>query len=96
MANRFDYVKYDDKAATHHEELKSAFMLIEKLIERVEDTSIWKELSLVSLEETFMKVGKALKSNVLTRQAQAEMNMKMNMHASCSEGQTVEKEWRKS
>ncbi len=64
--NRFDYVKYDDKATTAQAEFKSAMQALEKLTDKLSKGRA-QSLVLTKLEEAFMWVGKAIRDDQIVR-----------------------------
>lgn len=61
MANRFDYVKYDDKAVQIQTQFKDEFMKLEQMVEDGINDGRSKSLVLTKLEEAYMWVGKAIR-----------------------------------
>lgn len=66
-SGRFDYVKYDDKAAVHQQNLKLSFEILEQHVERTLMTGRAKALVLTKLEEAYMWVGKAIRDEQIAR-----------------------------
>jgi hypothetical protein len=67
MPGRFDYVKYDEKAAEAQALLKSAFLLVEKDIDTLLSPGRAQALALTALEEAYMWVGKAIRDDQIAR-----------------------------
>ena len=64
--NRFDYVKYDDKATAQQEIMKKAVTELEHMVE-VHVSPRAKALALTKLEEFYMWVGKAIRDDQIAR-----------------------------
>jgi len=67
MSNRFDYVKYDDKAIADQAQIKEAFIVLEELIVKKLRPSRPGHLVITKLEEAYMWVGKAIRDEQLVR-----------------------------
>ncbi len=66
MANRFDYVKYDEHAVTQQQEFKGQFQELEKMTKAL-ITGRAKSLIMTKLEEAYMWVGKAIRDDQVGR-----------------------------
>lgn len=66
MTRRFDYVKYDEKAAVAQEQYKKQMMELEDSIEGLKEGRA-KSLALTHLEITYMWIGKALRDECIAR-----------------------------
>lgn len=66
MANRFDYVEYDEKAQALSNERKKVSEHYEELINGLPN-SREKSLALTKLEECFMWIGKAIREDQIAR-----------------------------
>lgn len=66
MQTRFDYVTWDERAQNLSDSVKSQCMCIEAMINAMTD-SREKSMAITKLEETFMWVGKAIRSDLLKR-----------------------------
>ncbi len=66
MTRRFDYVKYDEKAAIAQEQYKQAMIELEEQIEGLKEGRA-KSLALTYLEITYMWIGKALRDECMER-----------------------------
>lgn len=64
--NRFDYVKYDEKAADDQSEFKERCQKLESLINTLVD-SRYKSLALTALEEAYCWIGKAIRDEQIAR-----------------------------
>jgi hypothetical protein len=64
---RFDYVRYDDKAAQDQALLKGAFMGLESLVNKTLGQSRPASLVMTKLEEAYMWCGKAIRDAQLAR-----------------------------
>ena len=67
---RFDYVKYDDKAAIAQAEFKGEMLKIEAMIGGLGQSRA-ASLALTALEETYMWIGKAIRDGQIARQGDA-------------------------
>lgn len=72
MQTRFDYVAWDDKAQNYCDALKSLCLTIEASINPMID-SREKSMAITKLEETFMWIGKAIRSDLIKRTAAANL-----------------------
>lgn len=78
--NRFDYVKYDDKACNQTADFKSVFMALEELVEKAfPNGSRSKALVLTKLEEAYMWIGKTIRDEQIVRTGQAELQEGRNV-----------------
>lgn len=66
VSRRFDYVKYDDKAAKEQEAYKKLCQQMEEAIELLKEGRA-KSLALTHLEITYMWIGKALRDECIER-----------------------------
>lgn len=73
MANRFDYVKYDDYATRIQGDFKNAFIGIEGLVASALGSERWREACLMKLEEAYMCVGKAIRDDQIARNGSAPL-----------------------
>lgn len=71
--NRFDYVKYDEKAQKDQELFKQKFMGIEAHVEQTLISPRAKALVLTKLEEAYMFVGKAIRDDQLARATESPL-----------------------
>lgn len=71
MQTRFDYVGWDEKAQNLSDSLKSQCLCIEAMINPMAD-SREKSMAITKLEETFMWIGKAVRSDLLKRKASTD------------------------
>lgn len=72
MANRYDYVRYDETAQSKQQEFKDAFIALEA---KVEGLSAGRAKSLVhtKLEEAYMWIGKAIRDDQVERNGSAPL-----------------------
>ena len=73
MANRFDYVKYDEKAIKDQNDFKAAFMGLENMMMNLLKPSRATSLMLTKLEEAYMWAGKAIRDDQIARNGSAPM-----------------------
>lgn len=66
---RFDYVEWDEVAQSRSDALKSLCMTLEASINPLAD-SREKSMAITKLEETFMWIGKAVRSDMLKRKGE--------------------------
>lgn len=66
MSQRFSYVKYDEQSKHVQETLKSAFEMVEHLVNGL-PSSREKALCLTALEEAYMWTGKAIRDCQISR-----------------------------
>ncbi len=66
MQTRFDYVEWDEKAQSLSDSLKSQCLCIEAMVNPMAD-SREKSMTITKLEETFMWIGKAIRSDLIAR-----------------------------
>lgn len=71
--SRFDYVKYDEKAATHQAFLKQKMTELETSINNLINCPRSKALALTKLEEAYMWVGKGIRNDQLDRTKMIEL-----------------------
>jgi hypothetical protein len=71
--NRFDYVKYDERAMNIQDAFKRRVIDLEDAIESLLDSPRAKALSLTKLEEFYMWVGKAIRDDQISRNGTAEL-----------------------
>ena len=64
---RFDYVKYDDKAAHDQAAFKAKFQEVEKMVSDMLGQSRPASLVMTKLEEAYMWVGKAIRDAQVAR-----------------------------
>lgn len=67
MDTRFNYVEWDEKAQNLSDSLKSQCLCVEAMINPLTD-SREKSMAITKLEETFMWIGKAIRTDMLSRQ----------------------------
>lgn len=73
MADRFGYVKYDERAVKLQDSFKSLFIAIEQqLDDSLSLSGRSKALALTALEEAYMWVGKAIRDDQISRDGQTE------------------------
>lgn len=72
MGNRFDYVKYDEKAESLQVSIKSQFACIEAMINPLTD-SREKSLAMTKLEEAYMWIGKLIRNDQIARNGSAPL-----------------------
>ena len=72
--SRFDYVKYDLQAEAKQIEFKQAAERLEKQILLILPVGRAQSLALTSLEEMFMWVGKAIRDDQISRNANGSFN----------------------
>ena len=65
--NRFDYVKYDEKAVADQNSFKESFMKLEEMVFKKLSSPRAKALVLTKLEESYMWVGKAIRDDQINR-----------------------------
>lgn len=70
---RFDYVKYDDKAAEDQATFKEFFEDLEKEVDIALQSPRAKALVHTKLEEAYMWVGKAIRDDQIKRNGSAEL-----------------------
>ncbi len=68
MSDRFDYVKYDEVAVAHSNEIRGEFEKVEKACHLLAEGRA-KSLMLTKLEESYMWVGKAIRDDQKARHA---------------------------
>lgn len=71
--NRFDYVKYDEKATSDQARFKAIFMAIEAKVTDLLQSPRAKALVLTKLEEAYMWVGKAIRDDQIERNGSADL-----------------------
>jgi hypothetical protein len=71
--NRFDYVKYDDKAVTDQTKLKEEFQKMESLVDSTIESPRAKALVHTKLEEAYMWVGKGIRDDQFKRNGTAPL-----------------------
>lgn len=72
--NRFDYVKYDDKAVSAQNDLKNKIQELETLVEtHLPQPSRAKSLIMTKLEEAYMWMGKAIRDDQVIRNGDVEL-----------------------
>lgn len=71
--NRFDYVKYDEKAQAQQASMKDNFVHMEALITANIQDPRAKALALTALEESYMWVGKGIRNDQIARNGVAEL-----------------------
>lgn len=69
MAGRFDYVRYDDDAATAQKAFKQKFEELESMVSTAFTASAGRPSALIltKLEEAYMWVGKAIRDQQIAR-----------------------------
>lgn len=75
--SRFDYVKYDEIAASQQAAFKHMAIGFEQMIEALKSPRA-KALALTKLEEVYMWVGKAIRDDQITRNGSAELQEQRN------------------
>lgn len=78
MTTRFDYVKYDEIAATQQLGAKNLFSDIEEYMEQQLKPGRAKALVLTKLEEAYMWIGKAIRDDQIARNGSAELQESRN------------------
>lgn len=73
MANRFDYVAYDQMARDKQETLKNKFMELEFLMSELLPTGRPQSLAFTNLEESYMWIGKSLRDEQIERNGSAPL-----------------------
>lgn len=73
MSNRFDYVKYDEKAISDQEQFKKQFQALESMVDFSLVSPRAKALVHTKLEEAYMWVGKAIRDDQIKRNGSAEL-----------------------
>lgn len=73
MSNRFDYVKYDQRAINMQNHVKEVCQQLEEYMQQFIPEGRPKSLALTSLEEFYMWVGKAIRDDQLTRVNNTEL-----------------------
>lgn len=69
MANRFEFIKYDDMSAETIKDFKSVFMVIDGLFDRrLVNGGAARAMALAKLEESFMWISKAVRDEQLARE----------------------------
>ena len=71
--SRFDYVKYDERAARHQADFKEAVTSIENMIEVYLKPGRAKASSITKLEESYMWIGKAIRDEQIVRNKETEL-----------------------
>lgn len=72
MSGRFDYVKYDVKAQSLQQSVKSHMGVIELFLNNLPN-SREKSLAITKLEEAYMWIGKAIRDDQIARNGSAEL-----------------------
>ena len=75
--SRFDYVKYDEKAAFDQAQLKTEFEALTELVGSLMDGRA-KSLVFTKLEEAYMWCGKAIRDEQIARNGIAELQEERN------------------
>ena len=70
--NRFDYVKYDEKAVKQQAEFKEKFQELERMTDALQNGRA-KSLVFTKLEEAYMWVGKQIRDEQIERNKQTEL-----------------------
>lgn len=78
MTNRFDYVKYDDKAISQQSFFKEKFMSLEEATKHLISPRA-KALVFTKLEESYMWIGKAIRDDQIERNSFAYLEEKRGM-----------------
>lgn len=65
--NRFDYIKYDQRAMNQQTHLKSEVEDLEEYLNKFLPDGRAKDLALISLEEFYMWCGKAIRDEQIKR-----------------------------
>jgi len=73
MSNRFDYVAYDEEATKQQAIFKELFKEVSVYVDCLEKGRA-KELALISLEESYMWIGKAIRDEQIARNKETELN----------------------
>lgn len=71
--NRFDYVKYDEKATADHVRFKEMFERLELAVGVVLDAPRARALVFTKLEEAYMWIGKAIRDDQINRNGKADL-----------------------
>lgn len=71
--NRFDYVKYDEKAVSDQAKLKEAFQNMEAVVDATIESPRAKALVHTKLEEAYMWVGKGIRDDQFKRNGTAPL-----------------------
>lgn len=71
--SRFDYVRYDERAARHQADFKEAFTSIENMINIYLKPGQAKDSALTKLEESYMWIGKAIRDEQIVRNKGTEL-----------------------
>ena len=69
VANRFDYIQYDEQATAEQERFKAAFKNIEEMVDLYLISPRAKALVHTNLEQAYMWVGKAIRDDQIARHA---------------------------
>lgn len=77
MDSRFDYVKYDEKAAALQSSCKSHMIVLELFLANLPD-SRYKSLALTALEESYAWIGKAIRDDQIKRNGTSELQENRN------------------
>lgn len=78
MANRFDYVKYDDESCEIQAEFKDLFIKIENYAEKKLGHSRWKSELMTQLEYAYACTGKAIRDQQIKRNADTVLHENRN------------------
>lgn len=70
---RFDYVKYDEKAADDQAFFKDQFETVTANVEAILMSPRAKALVYTKLEEAYMWIGKAIRDDQISRNGKAEL-----------------------
>lgn len=73
MANRFDYVKYDEQAAKDQAAFKNVFEALDDQIEARITCPRSKALAYTKAEEAYMWIGKGIRNDQINRNGSAEL-----------------------
>ena len=73
MANRFDYVQYDQETLDTSLKIKNKFQELEQMIDCLENGRS-KSLIYTALEEAYMWTGKALRDEQISKNLKTELN----------------------
>ena len=73
MANRFDYVQYDEKAQQDQHTFKYMFQEMEHHVQTKLKPGRAQSLIFTKLEEAYMWVGKAIRDEQIERNGSAEL-----------------------
>lgn len=74
MSNRFDYVKYDDKAQAMQSECKAACVMLEMAINGIgAGGGREKAIAMTQLEHVYARCGRAIRDDQIARNGSAKL-----------------------